>query len=733
MAIDQQNVYSPGSSLGAAPAAVEMPVQLNPLETPDVLIPLGPEQVGHVSPDQVYQELLRKPAIKNLADELDDRVLTEIGMEVVRNFDLDLASRSGDVWDKKIEAAEKLASLVQDAKDYPFINASHVSFPLVAVAAVQFAARVYKAVIKPDKIVKVKVIGNDPNGTKAKRARRLETHMSYMLGKRMKEWKDSIDKLFTANPVYGVMFRKIYYDPIKKRPVCETVWPKYLVANYYTRDIESAPRLTHWFELEPNLVEERKRAGIYRDVDYGRANSGEALNKGDNRPGSEDKDAPSTWLEQYGWYDLDEDGYKEPYIFTVRKDTQTVARIVARWEADEKSIEVNRETGQIIRIEAENYWIKYPFLRAPDGNFYEQGFGTLIGPINEVINGTVNRLMDAGHLANMQGGFIGRGVKLGRGGIGGVIEFEPGEWKMVDTPGRELKDNIVPLPIKEPSSTLFQLLGLMISAGKELSSVSDVLAGQSPGPEVPATTTLALIEQGMKVFSSIYERIHRSLSEEFERIRNLIAKYPDNEDYQMVLDSAEPVDAAADYGAYDCDVVPVSDPGEVSDIQKLIKGGELMKLAGKGLNDIEIIKNYLTSLDIDEIEKYLPDPKAQKQPDPELVIKMREIEIKEREQRMREAEFALKHKETEEKILLTRAQTTKTLADAEAVEPGEQMSKYQSQIEGLKKLVSDQAKVMQGLGAKLGMKGMQDEGANNEGGVPSVAGAPGNGSGLPPA
>jgi len=321
--------------------------------------------------------------------------------------------------------------------------------------------------------------------------------MSYQLLEQMEEWEEETDKLLVALPVAGCMFRKTYYCPVKKRNVSEVKFPTDIVVDYYAKSIESANRVSDTYDLYPNDIEERIRSGIFSDFEYAEKSerSGEKTDGAGTTetPPASDVDAPHEFIEQHRWWDLDDDGYQEPYIVTVHRATQEVVRIVARYAAE--GIEVN-EKGRISSIKPIHYITKYGFIPAMDGGFYDIGFGQLLLPANKTINTVINQLLDAGTMSNVQGGFLGKGITLGRGKSAGPLTFELGEWKQVNIPGDDLRKGIVPLPMKEPSMVLFQLLGLMIESGEKLSSVSDAMTGVSPGSNVPATSTLALIEQG---------------------------------------------------------------------------------------------------------------------------------------------------------------------------------------------------------------------------------------------
>lgn len=553
------------------------------------------------------------PNVAMLLEQQPDGVseLSKLGARVVREYEIDETSRAE--WKKRTKAAMDLALQVQQSKTFPWPNAANVKYPLMTVAAIQFAARAYPAIVSGRDVVKGVVVGSDAGqeqvdpqtgqpamvgaGLKRARADRVATHMSWQLTDQMEEWEEETDKLLHQLPIVGCAFRKAYFDRTLARNCSHLVSAMDCVVNYWAKSIDTAPRVTHLLKLYPYQITERIRTGVFRDVPLGMAENG-----------SEDDEAPHEFLEQHRLWDLDRDGYPEPYVVTVHKETQQVVRIVARFDAD--GVMMNAR-GQVARIVPIQYWVKYPFIPAPDGSFYDVGFGMLLNPINEAVNTVLNQLLDAGTLANTGGGFIGKGLRM----KGGPLRFSPGEWKPVDGAGAAIKDNLVPLPIREPSAVLFQLLGLLIEAGKEIASVKDVLSGDSRGSStMPATTTLALIEQGMKTFTAIFKRIHRALKRELSLLYQLNARYMEEEEYFTVLDTPQAV-AREDYALGGMDIVPVSDPTSVSDMQKLVRAEFLKGFIGMpGVNAEEILKRVFAAANIEEPEKILTPP-----PDPQQV------------------------------------------------------------------------------------------------------------------
>jgi chaperonin GroES len=344
---------------------------------------------------------------------------------------------------------------------------------------------------------------------------------------------------------------------------------------------------------------------------------------------SQDDDAIVEFYEQHRFLDLDGDDFPEPYVVTTTKDGQ-VARIVPCFSADD--VIVSTATGNqpltdvlkaggspshIVSIQRRKYFTKYAFIPAPDGSFYDIGFGWLLEDIAEPINTSVNQMLDAGTLQNAGGGFLGSGINI----RGGDFRFRIGEYKRVETVNNSpLADNIFRLEHPGPSPVLFQLLGQMIDASKDITAVQNVMVGEGTANQ-PATTTMALIEQGMKVMTAIFKRIHRSFGEELISLFTLNRDYLDDEETFLVNDGDDQQKVAQqDYTDPDLDVVPVSDPSIVTDIQRLARSEAVWQSFNQNplVNQIELIRRRMEALGVDNVAPLLQVPPPA--PDPKLVL-----------------------------------------------------------------------------------------------------------------
>ena len=548
----------------------------------------------------------------NIAEELDRNELIHIGNQVSSGYETDLDSRKP--WEQDLKNWTELALQVSNNKTFPWPNAANIKFPLLATAAMQFAARAYPTLVPSNgALVKCRVVGSDPTGEKTARAERISKHMSYQIMDQMSDWEEDMDKLLIALPIAGTCFKKTYWDASKQRNCSKLILPKSLVVNYDCRNIEDAERITEVLYLSKRKVIERQNQGVFLDVDLGEPQGDEenkttSVNTAFQRTGGDDETTPYVFLEQHTYLDLDEDGYPEPYIVTVEEASKQVVRIVARFNED--GIQIN-EKQKIISIDAIQYYTKYGFIPNPDGGFYDIGFGRLLGPLNNSANTIINQLVDAGSLSNLQAGFIGKGLRIKMG----ESRFQPGEWKAVNAVGDDLKKQIFPLPVREPSQVLFNLLDLLLKSGKELASVAEIFVGKMPGQNTPATTTMASIEQGMKVFTAVYKRVYRALQSEFRKIYKLNKEYMNPEEYISVLE--EPVQQQ-DYQGPEDDIIPGADPTAVSAQEKQAKVQALMQIMQLGtLDPMAITQLYLEAHEISEPQKYMKQP-SPPPPDPKM-------------------------------------------------------------------------------------------------------------------
>ena len=537
------------------------------------------------SPEQESKENLFDAQIlnANLAEKLDEDTLNKIGEQCRSGFELDLQSRSD--WEVDLKEWIDLAKQIREEKSFPWPGASNVKYPLLSTAAMQFAARSYPSLLPSNgQIVKSQVIGKDPTAQKLETANRVSMYMSYQLMHEMDGWEEDMDKMLMMIPVVGTVFKKTFYDKAKDQIASNLVLPQNLVVNYWTKSLSECERISEIIRLSPRLLKERQNQKIFRDIDLGDASL--PVNEPQNNGMVADETTPYELVEQHTFLDLEDTGYPIPYIVTFEKNTGKVLRIAARFLTDNVELD---DKGKIVKVKPLQMYTKFGFVPNPDGGFYDIGFGVLLGPLNESVNTLINQLIDSGSLNNLQSGFIGKGLRLRMGDQ----TFSPGEWKNVQATGDDLRKQIVPLPSKEPSKVLFELMGALITSGKELASVAEIFVGKMPGQNTPATTTMASIEQGMKVFTAVYKRLFRSLTEEFKKVFALNHLYLDPQKYISVIDTQV---GPEDFDSDEYDICPAADPTAVSQTEKLLKAQglvEMLQTFGPMMNPVEVLSRVL--------------------------------------------------------------------------------------------------------------------------------------------
>ena len=355
----------------------------------------------------------------NVADLLSDKKLTEVSGRVIDGFDQDEGTMGE--WRDITEKAMDIAKQTLDQRNEPLVMSSNVKYPAITQAGIEFASRTYPEFVKGDRVARFRVVGSTSDDQLLSRASRVERFMSYKLMHKT-DWEDQTDKLLHILPIVGTVFKKVYYDPIADEPVTELCSPFDVVVNYNTQSLKKAARITHVLELTHNEIKEKITAGLFTYFDIDKlmmTDNIEYFNESDEV--ELDKDT-YTVLEQHCFLDLDGDGYEEPYIVTVHPDSRKVFRIVPNFKEDDV---IRNEEGDVLRINNETYFVDYHFIRNPDGGFYSLGIGQLLYPINEAINTVINQLIDAGTLNNLQGGFIGRALRI----KSGELRVKMGEWK----------------------------------------------------------------------------------------------------------------------------------------------------------------------------------------------------------------------------------------------------------------------------------------------------------------
>lgn len=552
---------------------------------------------------------------KNILDGLTKKEKQAVTSEVRDSVHEDTSKH-----DERIQTYEEIIktsrSKVTDAeKNTPWEKASNIKIPSTLSASNKIASMLSTAVLQ-DEIVRGVVIGKDttevvndqveggkseqPLG-KQDRADRVAYYTNYLLKFVIPDWKETQDYLFTRCALLGSMFKKTYWCPIDKVVKSELINYEDIVISD-APSLKSAERITHKYDLTQSEIIGRQRAGIYSKVEL------------------EDKEEAFTILETHTWYDLDEDGIKEPYIITHIEGGELLS-IQKRF--DNAEIEYN-DSKEVISIKPIEHFTKYGFVRDTENPIYDIGFGQLLMPLNKTNNTIVNQLIDAGTLANTSGGIIGGGSGIRSGNS---MKLKPGEIKVLKE-AYDLKNNYIEISGKEPSPTLFALLGSLTQTSKDIASI-DNINPDNLGMNTPATTTLYLIEEGLNELRAIYDRMHRSLKEETSKILYFTEKYGSIKDYIDVMDygeaGKEDFEKSKDY-----EIVPNSNSSSLTSGQTIMRANAVyeMALSGNPYMSIEEATKYkLKALKVDNYDSLMQDPPAP-QPNPvEEAMTMNQIEL----------------------------------------------------------------------------------------------------------
>lgn len=575
-----------------------------------------------------------------ITDTLTEEQLGSLASRVKEDYDADKLSRQDneDLW----EQINKLIDFKPENKTTPFPNASNVKIPLTLNACITFASRVYPMLINGNDVVKVQVTGDDSGlyqenpqdlqnpievvkpGLKQMLADKVSVDMSNKVLNEIEGWEENLDKLLQGIALYGTYFRKVYRDA-NKQIKSELVAPQFLVVNNDATKL-SASRHSFEFHLQGYEIEEKIRSGEFLNFEYDKNNRGFF-----------------SFIEQYTRYDLDGDGYAEPYVVTYNVENSKVVKVARNF------YDIKKEKKKIISIEAGCYFVPFIFIPDPKGGFYGVGFGHLLAHLNECVNTMTNQTIDAATLSNSGGGFIGRGLRM-KGGMQGM---PMGKYLFVDSDGKSIADNIYDIKRPLPSQTLYEAMQFLFQYGKNLGGMTDVLQGESLSHQA-ATTTLAMVENGLTEFRAVFKRVYRGFKDEFKKI------------------------AALMYGkdfVKENEIMPIADMNALTSMQKMARSQVLMEMATAGfVNSKEAAKRRLQDIGVTKIEELLVESPAS--PEVQLQMQVEERLAKEAnamlmKQQNVAADLTIKTAKVKADTQLTLAKTMETL---QKVEDGERAS-----------------------------------------------------------
>jgi hypothetical protein len=537
----------------------------------------------------------------NLAEDMDEGQLTQLSGDLVGEYDADINSRK-DWLTTYVDGLELLGLKVEDRTE-PWPGACNVYHPLMTEALVKFQAETMMETFPAAGPVKTVIVGKQTK-EKEDAAERVKDDMNYQLTDMMPEYRPEHERMLWGLGLSGNSFKKVYYDPNLERQVSMYVPAEDIVVPYGASNLETAERVTHVMRKTKNELHRLQVAGFYRDVDLGEPflDIDEAEKKIAEKLGfNPTEDDRYKILEMHVNLDLEngdsEDGIALPYVVTIEKGTGTILAIRRNWNPDDK-LKAKRQ-----------HFVHYGYI--PGFGFYCFGLIHLIGAFAKSGTMILRQLVDAGTLSNLPGGLKSRGLRI----KGDDTPIAPGEWRDVDVPSGAVRDNILPLPYKEPSQVLNQLMNQIIEEGRRFASAADMKVSDMSANS-PVGTTLAILERTLKVMSAVQARIYYAMKQEFKLLKGIIRDYtPTEYSYEPEIG-----DRRAKQSDYDnVDVIPVSDPNAATMSQKVVQYQAVMQMAQANpqiYDQVELNKQMLEVLGIKNIGKLIPSADDQKPRDP---------------------------------------------------------------------------------------------------------------------
>ena len=582
------------------------------VETTDDLEIIQTEDGGaEVSFDPNATEIPEMGHFANLAEVLDDDVLDPLGSKLTSDY-MDYRTSRKD-WEDTYKNGLDLLGFKYERRTEPFRNAAGVNHPVLAEAVTQFQAQAYKELLPADGPVRTQILGAS-TPAKEEQSNRVKDFMNYQIMDQMKEYEPEFDQMLFYLPLSGSTFKKVYYDELLDRAVSKFIPADDLVVPYSATSLDDAESIIHEIKISENELRKQQVGGFYKDVDLMQPamNNDEIDKKEQELEGFKQtkQDDMYTLLECHVNLDLDgfEDtdsngeptGIKLPYVVTVEKDSRRVLSIRRNYKEDDP------------RRNKINYFVHFKFL--PGLGFYGFGLIHMIGGLTRTATSALRQLLDAGTLSNLPAGFKTRGLKV----RDDAQPLQPGEFRDVDAPGGNIRDSFMTLPFKEPSAVLLQLLGIVVQSGQRFASIADMQVGDG-NQGAAVGTTVALLERGSRVMSSIHKRLYVGLKQEFKLLANVFGTYLPSEYPYDVVGGQRQI-KATDFDSR-IDILPVADPNIFSQTQRISMAQAQLQLAQTNPQIHNLYAAYRSmyqALGVKDINTILPPP-AQPQPmDPSM-------------------------------------------------------------------------------------------------------------------
>ena len=608
-------------NISPTPSDPEFKEQEIALETRDELIPQISNENIEINPMEdggaeisfnPTQELQSSDHLSNLAEIIDEQELTEIGAELVDDYNEYRSSRQD--WEMAYTNGLDLLGFKYERRTEPFKGASGVTHPVLAESVTQFQSQAYKELLPADGPVRTQIVGSI-TPERQDQANRVKDFMNYQIMDVMKEYESEFDQMLFYLPLSGSTFKKVYYDSILGRAVSKFIPAEDLIVPYSATSLEDAEAVIHVIKISENDLRKQQVNGFYKDVELGEPPLKENEIKSKQRELEgirvERQDDIYTLLECHVNLDLegfeDKDpqtgeptGIKLPYVVTIEEGSREVLSIRRNYKAEDP---LRNRT---------NYFVHFKFL--PGLGFYGFGLIHMIGGLSRTATSALRQLLDAGTLANLPSGFKMRGIRV----RDDAQPLQPGEFRDVDAPGGNLKDAFMPLPFKGPDQVLLQLMGIVVQAGQRFASIADNQVGEG-NQQAAVGTTLALLERGSRVMSAIHKRIYASLKQEFKLLADVFKTYlPPIYPYDVVGGNKQIKVADFDDRV---DIVPVADPNIFSQTQRISLAQTQLQLAQSNPqihNLYQAYKDMYQAIGVDNIDLILPPPARPMPMDPSL-------------------------------------------------------------------------------------------------------------------
>ena len=545
---------------------------------------------------------------ENIAERLSENEARRLADDLIADYRNDVSSRTE--WEDTITKGLDLLGVKYNPLNRPFKGASGVTHPMLNEACVQFQAQAYKELLPPDGPVRAQIVGS-PTPEKEQQASRVKDYMNYLLMEKMEEYTTDVDQMLYYLPLTGSTFKKVYYDEILDRPVSKYIHPRDLVVPYYATDLSECERITQVMQMTENEILKKMKLGIYLDLELQEPQPNETRSQ---KKINELEGIKPTYnellydvLEMHVDLDLEEytsdvpkkeKNVRVPYIVTVVESTGQVLSIYRNFRADDHKYN---------RIE---YFVHFKFL--PGLGFYGFGLLHMIGGLTRTATEALRQLLDAGTLSNLPAGFKSRGMRV----RDDDQPIQPGEFRDVDAPGGNIKDQFQLLPFKEPSQTLFALLNFVVASGQRFAAIADLQVGEG-NQQAAVGTTIALLEKGSRVMSAIHKRCYYAMKQEFKILARICNESLPPE-YPYDVYGGERIIKALDFDDR-IDVLPMADPNLFSMAQRVTLAQTQLQIAQSNPqmhNIYEAYRRVYESLGTKNIDMLLMMPQLPQPTDP---------------------------------------------------------------------------------------------------------------------